>query len=176
MESRCGSEALLSLVGLEKMSRGICVPPVETAETDQSLKGWMKNDYKELIWNQSSPGFIYCFRDPSSLTMNHFQSSADPLEGNSASCSCTVCPEVLHFLAHLLCAQQRGLPRAETVPSCLSPRKGILSLQPPEVYTHHKLPEAGRAAWWSHATTQPSHRILAFQRTPLNFSVVDLLT
>lgn len=61
-----------------------------------SLKGWMRNDYKELIWNQSSPRFIYCFRNPSTSMMNHFQSSADPLEGNSTSCSCSVCPEVVH--------------------------------------------------------------------------------
>lgn len=41
-------------------------------EQRRSLKGWMKDEYKELIWNQSRPMFIYCFRNLSILMMNLF--------------------------------------------------------------------------------------------------------
>lgn len=108
--------------------------------------------------------------------MNHFQSSADPLEGNSASCSCTVCPEVPRFLAHLLCAQQHGLPRAKSVPSWLSPCKGTLSFQLPEVYTHHATPRSRQSCLMEPHNHTGKFQNPGFSENAPDISVAGLLT
>ena len=63
----CSNFLLSSL----KRCQGLFVlPPWKTLR--HLLKGWMKDEYKELIWNQSSPVFVDCFRNPSVLMMNLF--------------------------------------------------------------------------------------------------------
>lgn len=67
MQPKCSNIALSSL----KRCQGLFVLPL-CKKQRRSLKGWMKDEYKELIWSQSSPVFVYRLRNPSVLMMNLF--------------------------------------------------------------------------------------------------------
>lgn len=59
----------ISLSSLKRCQGLFVLSPWKTPR--HSLQGWMKDEYKELIWNQSRPVFLDCFRNPSIL-MNLF--------------------------------------------------------------------------------------------------------
>lgn len=64
---KCSNISLSSM----KRCQGLFVLPLWKKQR-HPLKGWMKDEYKELIWNQSSPVCVYCFRNPAILMMNLF--------------------------------------------------------------------------------------------------------
>lgn len=71
MESRCSPSApILHAPPCKDVKDYLCY--LSGRSRDISLKGWMKDEYKELIRNQSSPVFVYRFRNPSILMTNLF--------------------------------------------------------------------------------------------------------
>lgn len=174
MQPKCSNIALPSL----KRRQGLFVSPLWKRQR-HSLKGRMKDEYKELIRNQSSPVFLYRFRNPPILMMNLCSKRCRSFWGEFH----------LSQLRNVPCSVELSRPPAlcktawtsrgwECAKRAEPTEKPSSALQPPECQrTHHKplqnrQSNSGEPHNHMVKPQTPSH----LAKDPLEFSLVDLLT